>query len=302
MGEQNANKVKQWLSSAIEQSEAEEVILSDQAVDFDTLTIGKDLPKEYYCFPVNSPHIYQIDKAGEELLKGALLFWFKAVNGSKATTFEKGIIRSIVNESFFKNEVEENNVPFIDVDDPACMKQYTFIISKNSNLAPFKKIESCNIALMLSKEYQETVQCHGGNDVTVVQPGEGGWQPKNEYTLRCVSKKGAGLKFTVQTQMTQYDVEKVNSNPLLSDGIKWDKAFLTERTRNNIQQKDSTAKMKILAVAKQLDGHVLFRILGVTVQSLAPAWVLNLAKGQSYKARVGFCNGGIEYFKNNPET
>jgi len=298
---QQSKKILSWLNSMAESEKLEQAAAKlGEIPDFNALT--KDFPGTTVesCF-IEETNCYELLREEEMvdiLLKGGIKFWYDAA--STLSVQSKAFVRSIVNLSDFDDEEAENNVPVIDVDDPSEMKKYTFVNSKICVLAPTRRLELLNIDLMVNPDYQQVVQSYGNDRIHIMRRGEKGWEPRNNRTVRAVTRIVGSWNMTVQNQISEYPVEKVNADPILNHGLKWDRAFLSERTKQNIQRKDSTVKFKAVTLLKQLDDAVLMMALTVAVNSLVPAWVVKRGKGPILKAATNVAKGNRAFFAKYP--
>ena len=101
--------------------------------------------------------------------------------------------------------------------------RYTFVVSVNAKLTPAKDVDLINIGLLTDPEYHEVIESVKDQKVQakIMRPGEDGWHPKNKRTVRSVTKIFGGFTTTIQLQMTELDVNEVNSNPVLAEGVEW---------------------------------------------------------------------------------
>lgn len=295
--EQNAKTITAWLEESIDFSKNEKDLSGNPLPDLWNL-VPEDyegLPADIFAVRCDTPDILRTPDFREQLLKGGMPFWFAGVSG-KSSPRMKAKIKALINMSDFEDETKENGVPHIDCDDPSDMAKYTFIMSKNAKLTPIKDVDLVNIGIMTDPEYHEYLNMHKAERTKIYRIGEDGWIPRNGRTIRSTQKLFAGLTTTVQIQISELDVNEINQNPHLSDGVKWTKAFLTERTKQDINQTDSTAKIKALALVKQTEHGVLLLVTSITANTLVPAWAVNAAKGKAIAKLVDTAKGSREYY------
>jgi len=300
--ELKSKTIKSWLKASIKVTEKEVDLSMNPLPDLmDLVSDDWVLPDDVQAHITDSPDILRIPEFAKDIQEGKMPVWFGGISG-KCSPKMKAKIKNLINLSGFENETEENGVPFIDCDDPEDFKKYTFLISISTKLAPMKDHELLNLAVMTDPTYHQAMQQFKKNPSHVLKPGEGGWQPRNGRTVRTKAKIFGGLgTTTLQMQFTEIDVEQINNDPTLALGVKWTKALLTERTKQDITKVDSTAKLKVLLLVKQLNHGVLLHSLSITANTLIPMWLVNRVNakegGQALQNLVDTTKGSVQWFK-----
>jgi len=299
--ERKSKKITKWLADMIEYEKFTVDLSANPIPDFNSL-----IPKNWegvsdFSYVENdSPDVLRLpaDKLEQYLQNGQCPLWFTGING-ECNSRLKAKIKNLINLTGFEDETKENGVPYIDCDDPQEWKKYTFIYQTNIRMMCTKDINLVTPEEMASFELNTKVHCfkHANERPKVLRAGEDGWQPRNNRTSRTVAPGILGMKITVQLQFSEMNIDEINSNQILSEGITWTRAILSERTKQNITRKDTTAKMKTLALMKQLDGGVLLHVIGVTANTMTPAYVINLGKKKAIEKAILNMQGIGSYWR-----
>jgi len=297
--EQKAKKISGWLEEAIQKEQFAKDLSANPLPDLYNL-LPEDypgLPENIHAIKCDSPDILRIPSFSEHIPKGGVMYWYGGVSG-ETTPKMKAKIKALINMSDFDDETKENGVPHIDCDDPSSFGKYTFIITINAKLTPVKDASLVNLGILTDPEYHEYLQSTKSDSTKtkILRYGENGWMPRNPRTVRSVAKLFGGMKTTIQLQFSECDIDEINKLTALTDGVEWTKAFLTERTKQNIKNKDSTAKLKTIVLVKQLKHGTLLYAISITANTLVPAWVVNMAQGKAVSKLVETAKGSRQYY------
>jgi len=223
--------------------------------------------------------LLQNAQARTDLEAGKTLFYISCVVGNKLESDPrlKEELAAVVNLSSFADEEAENGVPNIDFSSPWSTADYTFLVTKFASLIPKCDISKLTPEFLCSYDYLCKTSPSG---VKVMKPGED-WTPKDKHTLRVVQPVFHMLTITLQQKVSEFKGEI----PFGPNDIQWDKAFLIERTKMNINKRDSTAKTKVLLLFKQVEGGVLTYSLSIFVNRLIPDFLAQgIDRGKTFAA------------------
>ena len=195
--------------------------------------------------------------ASEHLSSGGTYFRFVCRTISKLDDADRDLIRPHINRTQFKDELKENGVPYIDIDNPVDtgINLWTFIGVRTTYILPGVKLATINTKLLSSQDYHRN--CQPGppkvyDDVT------------DPDTVR-FSKVIVKFIFTLTLQLR---VSEITDHASLKqfehiDGMVPAKVILMERTKRNVEVKDSTAKCKSYLLYYPITGGVL--VSGITL-------------------------------------
>jgi len=208
----------------------------------------------------------------KKLSEGKSLSSFDSFVGQDANAKQKQILDTIMNLSHYKNEVEENQVPTLNIHDPEDSYQYTLCIQKSMWVLPDVKLDDFTPARMAEYDYLnrcQPVSCK------MWKPGQD-YKPEDEFTFRFTKSVIPYIyDLTIQFRVSEVPADVL---PELSklDNIEIHKALLMERTKRDRTRVDSTRKVKSLFMLHQLkDGLLISHLTGVMNTSV-PTIIANL--------------------------
>jgi len=215
--------------------------------------------------------ILQQVESKNSLEEGKTVFFFTcAVGHTIDDDVLKKEIDSIVNLSSFDDEVKENGVPTINIFDDTDAMQYTMMVTKFAAIVPFKDMDMLDSSFLASYDY---VRATTPSSVKVIKSGEDGWIAPDENTLRvCQPILAMVISITLQQKITELKDYKPAIGP---PDFEWDRVYLMERTKRNINNRDSTAKTKSLLLCKQVEGGVLFYSTCIFCNTMIPEMIAN---------------------------
>lgn len=216
------------------------------------------------------------------LKEGNVLNHVKAVSGSEIYKLPTAA-RCVIEMTGFKDETKENGVPRINFDNKSEASNFTVVMTKMITFREkwkYLTVQSFTPEFVCRQDYARmVVNCLDPSlDVKVWIPGKDGWVPKNEFTER-ITVKHTIRKVTNQGRYVQMDIDMINANDAISEGIKWDTALLRERTKQNIEKKDSVAVMKKLVLRKAFKNGCLEMQIDVVADRTIYCWMVNNAPG-----------------------
>ncbi|RNE97825.1 putative aspartate aminotransferase, mitochondrial [Trypanosoma conorhini] len=177
------------------------------------------------------------------------------------------LIDTFINVSSFVDEVQENNVPKIDIFLPDEQDKYVSILVKTMYLLPGIRLAQLNVDLLSSLDYQRNCQ-----------PGNNKFEnPEEPHTFRTV-KTVIRFVFSVTIQMK---VSEVSDPALLErfrdvDGMVPAKVLLLERTKRNIHKLDSTVKVRSVLLYYPVNAGLLVTNVTIVLNTSLPTVVSSL--------------------------
>ncbi|ORC89859.1 aspartate aminotransferase [Trypanosoma theileri] len=171
------------------------------------------------------------------------------------------IIDTFINITSFADEVQENNVPKIDIYSPEERSKYVGILVKAMYILPGVRLSNLTAEVLSSLDYQRN--CQPGNNKFE--------EPDTPYTFRLV-KTVIKFVFSVTIQMK---VSEINDPEVLAkfkdiDGLVPAKAILLERTKRNIQKIDSTIKVRSVLLYYPVNDGVLVNNQTIVLNTSIP--------------------------------
>ncbi len=222
-------------------------------------------------------------KASEHLSTGGTYFKFVCRTIKNLDESDRDLLRPHINRTIFKDEAVENGVPYIDIDaktelfngKTSNIDLWTFIGVRTTYILPGMKLSNFTKDLLSSKEYHR--ECQPGppkvhDDCTDID------------TVR-FTKTVVRFVFVLTLQLR---VSEINDPEILKefehvDGMVPAKVILMERTKRNVEVKDSTAKCKSLLLYYPITGGVLVTGLTMVINRTIPrviASIVNSFGGQ----------------------
>jgi len=179
---------------------------------------------------------------------GGALFSFTCRKGAVLPD-EADIVRSLINLSDYDDEVNENYVPFFDVDDPSDVARYTYIVQKCAYVIPDVGCDS-----FANPDFLSTVDYHKACQPT----GTKVWTDVTEDRTFRITKTIIRYIFHVTVQFRVSQLSRSTLSDLESlIGIPIDRGVLLERNRRSKKRPkklDGTAKAKSVLLYTDLDG------------------------------------------------
>jgi len=201
----------------------------------------------------------------QQLCEGRSLSSFVSFVLNAATEPQKLILEKIMNLSYYENEVEENKVPFLDVNDEEDGLKYTICIQKSMWLLPNATLENITAERFATFDYHQRCQPASCN---IWRPGQD-YEPEDSFTFRFTKTIISYIyDLTIQFRVTEIPESEMASLSEIDD-IPIQKALLLERTKRDRTRQDSTKKVKSLLMFHQLDdGLLVSHITGVMNTSI----------------------------------
>ncbi|KAG8343095.1 hypothetical protein TRVL_06069 [Trypanosoma vivax] len=173
--------------------------------------------------------------ASEVLNGGGVFFKFVSCPATKLDDDTLKLIDSLINLSSFKNEVVENNVPWINIFSAEEQRGLIVIAVKTMHIIPGIRLSDITPELICSLDYQQNCQ-----------PGQNKFEKIDvPYTFRQVKTV---IKYvynvTIQLKVSEITDLSVLQGLKDVDGMVPAKTFMLERTKRNIENTDSTVKVR----------------------------------------------------------
>ncbi|KAH9582343.1 hypothetical protein LSM04_007725 [Trypanosoma melophagium] len=177
------------------------------------------------------------------------------------------MIDTFINLSSFADELQENNVPKIDIYSSEEQSKYVGILVKAMYLLPGVRLSNLTAELLSTLDYQRN--CQPGNNKFE--------EPDAPYTFRLV-KTVIKFVFSVTIQMK---VSEINDQDQLAkfqdvDGLVPAKVILLERTKRNIHKMDSTVKVRSVLLYYPVNDGVLVNNQTIVLNTSLPRVVSTL--------------------------
>eukprot|EP01062_Namystynia_karyoxenos_P067389 TRINITY_DN61328_c0_g1_i1.p1 TRINITY_DN61328_c0_g1~~TRINITY_DN61328_c0_g1_i1.p1 ORF type:complete len:450 (+),score=69.73 TRINITY_DN61328_c0_g1_i1:84-1433(+) len=208
----------------------------------------------------------------QALRKGSALFCcLPCIPGPNLQPVERAICAAFINLSSFRDEVEDNGVPIIDMNSESTVAKHLFLIAKTQYLLPnWEAVTRLTPELYSRAEFQKKI----APSRTTVIPKVLDRDKRPAVNTFCVNRELV-LFFSVKTQYRVSRLEGAALPPLaaLSDGLQPNYALLCERTRDD-RGSDSTVKSKqVLLFHRTSDGGALLTHVQASVFSSLPGVV-----------------------------
>jgi hypothetical protein len=186
---------------------------------------------------------------------GGCVFMLRSALGSVLTQADKEYLDSISNLTHFADEVAENNVPVVDIFDPAFAESITAVMVKTQYVVKGWRAEQFTANFIASYNYQSACQPGRPAHVADLPPGQ------MRFTKTIIP---IVYKVTIQ-----FDVSEVTDRAAISKleetfGLRIDKAILMERTKRRIEIVDATLKCKSVLLYHNLADGSGVLIVGAT--------------------------------------
>ncbi|PWV20572.1 hypothetical protein C3747_6g387 [Trypanosoma cruzi] len=208
-----------------------------------------------------------LPEAANHLNTGNVLFRFLCAPVMKLGRDSLFLIDTFINLSSFADEVQENNVPKIDIFSLEEQEKYVTILVKAMYLLPGVRLSNLTVDLLASLDYQRNCQ-PGINKFEVSDV------PNTFRTIKTVIR----FVFSVTIQMK---VSEINDPEVLNsfkdvDGMVPAKVLLLERTKKNIHKIDSTVKVRSVLLYYPVNDGVLVTNQTILLNSSLPVVVSSL--------------------------
>lgn len=206
--------------------------------------------------------------AQKHLNAGGSIFRFKSKPVPQLDDSDLEMYNMFINESGFKDESVENNVPIVNVYDKPTQQKYVAIMVKAMYMLPGVRLATLTKDLLASLDYQRS--CQPG-DVKFVDENIG---PLTFRQTKTIIK----FIFSITIQLRVHEI--TDPEKLLQfkdcDGMIPAKALVLERTKKNIQNVDSTAKCKSLLLYYPVNDGVLVTNVTCILNTSVPKVVSKL--------------------------
>eukprot|EP01062_Namystynia_karyoxenos_P022275 TRINITY_DN18531_c0_g1_i1.p1 TRINITY_DN18531_c0_g1~~TRINITY_DN18531_c0_g1_i1.p1 ORF type:complete len:516 (+),score=134.95 TRINITY_DN18531_c0_g1_i1:133-1548(+) len=215
------------------------------AADFSARAGARDNGWVYQCMAV---HRWELDaEALRALASGMAVFCFSCKVGDRLSATERAMFRAGLNISGFQDELKENNVPFINVDDPAEQRASTFFMVRGVYIFPGVGVNDIDLALLNNVQYHR--ECQPSSRTLPTRIWEDCRSRGDKNTFRITKTIiPLVLKITVQFFCSEVPQELLPGLSVLASGFRVDRALLMERTKRAGAQapQDATKKVKSL--------------------------------------------------------
>lgn len=205
---------------------------------------------------------------------GGVVFLLRSALGAALTHVDKQYIAALANLTHFADEVAENNVPVVDIMDPAFAASITAVMVKTQYVAKGWRAEDFTPQFIASFEYQ-----------SACQPGRPTHVPDMPLGQMRFTKTIIPIVYKVTIQ---FDVSEVTDAAALKQlsatfGVRVDKAILMERTKRRIEVVDATLKCKSVLLYHNLaDGSGVLIISATAIlNTQIPAIAAKVLTGSS---------------------
>mmetsp|Transcript_21386 Transcript_21386/g.33236 ORF Transcript_21386/g.33236 Transcript_21386/m.33236 type:complete len:271 (-) Transcript_21386:20-832(-) len=200
----------------------------------------------------------------QSLEDGDAFFYFSCKPGQSHTDTQKRFIDSIINLSSFSSEVDENNVPHVNIYDAHDAEKYTIIVTQAIYLLPQLSESMIRPEFLASPEYHRNCQIKG----TVIHDAE-----SSGTTIRFTKTIIKYIyKLTVQFKISRISGSTVDSLSKLL-GCEFSHGILLERTKKDTSKVDSTAKVKSVILYRPARGGYLMHNLTIVLNTFIPSIV-----------------------------
>ena len=217
------------------------------------------------------------DTAAKKLESGECFFYFSCHPGPNHTEAQRSLIDKVINLSSFRNEVAENNVPFVNIYDPKDADKYTVIFTQAVYLLPKLTADRINPAFLSSVDYH--VNCQPKGSVVIAEECK---DNMFRFTKQIIPYL---YSLTVQFNVSLLPKESLD---LLSAelGVCFTHGILLERTKKNKGKVDSTAKVKSVLLYFPVDGGFLVHNATVVLNTFIPSIVTPIIEAFNHGGAV----------------
>eukprot|EP01062_Namystynia_karyoxenos_P058649 TRINITY_DN50162_c0_g1_i1.p1 TRINITY_DN50162_c0_g1~~TRINITY_DN50162_c0_g1_i1.p1 ORF type:complete len:414 (+),score=100.79 TRINITY_DN50162_c0_g1_i1:97-1242(+) len=247
------------------------------------------LPPRLACGVTNAPSkplyitdwdFFAADRNLEHLRNGGVLFNFTCCDGSALPGHKAAALAQVINRSVFANEVEENNVPHLNMSSKAVLNDHIFVLQKSAYLLP-PPLSGKDLTLKILSDPDFRRRTEPGDPKI--------WDDCKEPDTYRMTKKIIPLvyKITVQFRLSELPADTLPEiAQALTPGVMPNRAVLFERTKRDKKKTDALKKMKMMHLYKDLpDGGVLLVSVGCLVLSSLPKVLSGLV------SRIGQLSG-----------
>ncbi|KNC87044.1 hypothetical protein SARC_00790, partial [Sphaeroforma arctica JP610] len=206
------------------------------------------------------------------LNKGATLFAFCCKPGEALNKAELEIVDSVINITGFENEVEDNNVPVVDIYDGTEAQLYTVIITKVHYLLKDITLAEITPQFLASFEYHKACQ-PGGPKI---------WDEVPDDTTFRITKTlipmvyDMTIQFKVHEVNDSDDLEKLSS---LEPSMLIDRVIILERSKRSKNKTDATRKAKSILIYQEVSGGVHCMNITVGLNTSLPSFITPFIDG-----------------------
>eukprot|EP01065_Artemidia_motanka_P038468 TRINITY_DN47324_c0_g1_i1.p1 TRINITY_DN47324_c0_g1~~TRINITY_DN47324_c0_g1_i1.p1 ORF type:complete len:452 (+),score=89.68 TRINITY_DN47324_c0_g1_i1:123-1478(+) len=233
--------------------------------------------------PYVSAQQWDLDDAmAAALSAGQAPFGFRCAVGTKLSEQEIRMLGSAINLTVFRDEMEQNYAPYIDMGCPRELSGNTFLIVRTMYILPDVSMDVFSVELLSSVEYHK--ECQPSSRLKPLRVWEDCKARGDNTTFRITKfitpqALGIGKSVTIQFRVSEVDAADLPRLCALSGGVRVERALLMERTKRTPGQ-DTTRKVKSLLMFHSIDGGVLVMNTTLIANSMIPdslAGIINRA-------------------------